>query len=214
MALSSLGAERAADNMAVFAEAAKRIFPSSVNGMEWLKGIGFFSAPASTKYHGSFEGGLLDHSLGVLHFMASFIKTGADPSLRDAKSFQSMATVALLHDVCKCDIYKKRTTRVKTDDGWSDAIEWTYCDGYPFGHGEKSCDLIAEAGLRLTREERLAIRWHMGAYCLSERELEQYRAAIAQSNLLFPLHTADMMETLYTRNDNSFLKKFIEAIPY
>ena len=68
-------------------------------------------------------------------------------------------------------------------------------DAFPFGHGEKSVFLIGRY-MKLTDEEALAIRWHMGAYDEAARGgSKTLSAAMARSPLVFALHAADMLAT-------------------
>lgn len=166
------------------AECFKEIFTTQVNRpgadklMEWLESTDFFTAPASTKYHGAYEGGLVKHSLEVYYSLLS-------KSLFDRCGPESTAIVALLHDVCKADFYEKKNT----------GSGWTVNDRLPMGHGEKSVYLI-QKHMELTDEEALAIRWHMGAYDDAFRGgSKALNIAMEQTPLVFALHTADMIAT-------------------
>lgn len=79
--------------------------------MDWLKGSGFFEAPASTQFHGNYEGGLAEHSLNVYTAAMQLRKTAVTlrPELADELPEDSIAIAALLHDICKADIYKNAT---------------------------------------------------------------------------------------------------------
>lgn len=149
------------------------IRPGAEDLLAWLGATDFFEAPASTRFHGAFPGGLVEHSLNVydqLLFDHSALKYGG----------QTLAVCALLHDVCKANYYHR------------DSDGWTVRDALPMGHGEKSVYLI-QKHMDLTDEEALAIRWHMGAYD------EAYRggsralgAAMDCCALVLALHQADM----------------------
>ena len=75
--------------------------------LDFLCKSDFFTAPASTRFHGSYEGGLLEHSLNVYECLCDFVKR---PRFRDKYGFsfsdESVAIVALLHDLCKVNFYK------------------------------------------------------------------------------------------------------------
>lgn len=136
-----------------------------------LERLGFFSAPASTRFHLAHEGGLLQHSMNVcdvaLRLRDSMIQL--DPSLASALPEDSVVIASLLHDVCKADIYKPVLKRQKQPDGsWVDAPAYD-CDfsHFPFGHGEKSVVVLILSGLALTDDEMLSIRWHMSAWDLA-----------------------------------------------
>lgn len=205
--------ERHEDNLRIVENMISKICPSKT--AEWLlKDSDFLTAPASTKFHGDYKGGLLDHSLGVIHYLARLVVVGMDDRLKNPDMYVSLATIGLLHDVCKIGVYQVEEEKMRTETGEVLVEKIRYKENYPLGHGEKSCDLLAEYDMKLSREERLAVRWHMGAYGLTEKELLLYSQAVKESPLVFPLHTADMMETLYGRKDNVFLKNFLNAVPF
>ncbi len=132
--------------------------------LEFLSsGSDFFTAPASTRYHGAHEGGLLEHSLNVYDCLCDIL---ARPRMKEVYgleySAESIAVVALLHDICKVNFYKVSTRNVKDENGkWTTVPYYTIEDTLPYGHGEKSAYIVS-AYIRLTREEAFAIRYHMG----------------------------------------------------
>lgn len=139
--------------------------------------MGFFTAPASTKYHGNYEGGLFDHSFTVTKSLLSLTRR---LELKwDRK--ESPYIVGMFHDLCKCDQY------ISKSDG---TYEYNKNLILP-GHGEKSV-ILAQRFLNLTEEEIICIRWHIGAF--DEKEMwDKYGKAVeAYPNVLFT-HTADMM---------------------
>ena len=73
--------------------------------MDWLKGSGFFTAPASTHFHGNYEGGLAEHSLNVYTAAMRLRSTALSltPSLEEQLPEDSVAIATLLHDICKAD---------------------------------------------------------------------------------------------------------------
>ena len=123
----------------------------------------FFTSPASARYHGAYAGGLCEHSLNVYHCLTDYLARERVTDLYGLEySPESIALVALLHDVCKIGCYKPSTRNVKGEDGkWTQVPTFTYEDPLPYGHGEKSVYVI-NGFVRLTREEAMAIRWHMG----------------------------------------------------
>ena len=132
-------------------------------GMEdliaFLEKTDFFKAPASTKFHGSFEGGLLEHSLKVYEILDYKVKHNVvDMQVSD----DSIKIVALLHDICKLNFYKVDYRNAKNALGeWEKVPYYTVDDTIPYGHGEKSVMMITEY-IKLTPEEKYSIRWHMG----------------------------------------------------
>lgn len=126
-------------------------------------GCDFFTAPASTRFHGAYEGGLLEHSLNVYDCLCDIMKR---PRIKEtygiSYSDESIAIVALLHDICKVNFYKVGTKNQKNAEGrWESVPYYSIEDNLPYGHGEKSV-YIASGYMRLTRDEAFAIRYHMG----------------------------------------------------
>ena len=123
----------------------------------------FFTAPASTKFHCSYEGGLCEHSLNVYDCLKSYLETDrAKEKFGLEFSDETIAIVSLLHDVCKTNVYKVSTRNKKDENGAGIQVPYyEYDDTLPYGHGEKSVYIIS-GFMRLTRDEAMAIRWHMG----------------------------------------------------
>ena len=128
-----------------------------------LNGSDFFTAPASTRYHGAHEGGLVEHSLNVYDCLKDMMDR---PRMKEVYGIEypeeSIAIAALLHDVCKVNFYKTSYRNVKDEAGrWQSVPYYTIEDTLPYGHGEKSAYIVS-AYMRLTRDEAFAIRYHMG----------------------------------------------------
>ena len=128
-----------------------------------LNGSDFFTAPASTRYHGAHEGGLVEHSLNVYDCLKDLMDR---PRMKEVYGIEypeeSIAIAALLHDVCKVNFYKTSYRNVKDETGrWQSVPYYTIEDTLPYGHGEKSAYIVS-AYMRLTRDEAFAIRYHMG----------------------------------------------------
>lgn len=136
--------------------------------------MGFFTAPASTKYHGDYEGGLFDHSWAVMESLVDITKRMG----LTWKNERSPFIVGLFHDLCKCDQYIEGL-------GGYERNRYVLLKG----HGEKSVMLLSQF-FTLTDEEILCIRYHMGAYETDEWN-EYDRAIRAYPNVLWT-HTADM----------------------
>ena len=156
----------------------------------------FFTAPASARFHCSFEGGLCEHSLNVYGCLKSYLDTDRARGFGFAYSEESIAIVALLHDLCKVGIYKKGFRNVKDERGvWQRVDTFEYDDKLPYGHGEKSV-YIASGYMRLTREEAFAIRYHMG-YSSEREDPRNVSAAFEMFPLAFALSTADSEATYF-----------------
>lgn len=135
-----------------------------------LEELGFFKAPASTKFHLNHEGGLVEHSVNVCKVGLNIRKMmlEMDDSLREELPEDSVIIASLLHDVCKADIYKPVMKKEKGKMGfWVDVpgydVDYT---NFPLGHGEKSVIVLLRCGLQLTDDEIMSIRWHMSAWDL------------------------------------------------
>lgn len=147
--------------------------------VEKLDKLGFFTAPASTRFHGAYEGGLFDHSYEVTK---SLVELTRKLGLTWERS-KSPYIVGMFHDLCKCDCYEYdiETGRYKYND-----------DLIIPGHGEKSV-IIAQTFIDLTDEEIACIRWHMGAYKKDPKMWEYYGRAIERYPNVLYTHTADMI---------------------
>ena len=151
----------------------------------------FFTAPASTRFHGAYPGGLVAHSVNVYECLRDYL---ARPRVRDVYRLEypeeTVAVVGLLHDVCKINCYHPGKRNVKGEDGvWRSVDTFEYDDPMPYGHGEKSVYILS-GFLRLTREEAFAIRYHMGF--AGTEDSRNVGAAFEKFPLGFALNTADM----------------------
>lgn len=172
--------------------------------LEWLNKTDFFTAPASTRYHLAEPGGLVAHSVHVYERLRSLylaekindLKDCGDAvaaGLSDAEE-ETIAICGLLHDICKVNFYKAGTRNVKneTTGQWEKVPCYTIEDQLPYGHGEKSVYIIG-GFMRLTREEAMAIRWHMGPW--QDGEKQNAGAAFGKFSLALLTHMADMQAT-------------------
>ena len=126
-----------------------------------LNGSDFFTAPASTRYHGAHEGGLVEHSLNVYDCLKDMMER-LNERYGIEYPEESIAIAGLLHDICKVNFYKTSYRNVKDETGrWQSVPYYTIEDTLPYGHGEKSAYIVS-AYIRLTRDEAFAIRYHMG----------------------------------------------------
>ena len=169
----------------------------------------FFTAPASARYHGAYEGGLCDHSLNVYHCLVDYLQRERVQELYGLEySDETIALVALLHDACKIGCYKKGFRNVKNDatGQWEKVPFYSVEDLFPYGHGEKSVFLI-ERFMKLKVEEAVAIRWHMGGFddaakggCFAISEAyDKYPLAVK-------LHIADLEATYLMEHRTSSVR--------
>ena len=163
--------------------------------LKWLEyTTDFFEAPASTKFHLNEKGGLLKHSLNVYHNLSNLCEIYYEDCPKD-----TIAIVALFHDLCKTGYYKQSTKSVKGRFGWSEEIVYTVDDDLPLGHGEKSVIMLLSKGILLTKEEMLTIRWHMSGFDSAVKGGELgISKANSMTKLLCLLQSADMISTYIT----------------
>ena len=172
----------------------ERLLSTKREGMETvikhLDRLGFFVAPASTKFHLNVKGGLMQHSWNVCNtaLMLREQMIAMNPDLAGKLPEESVVLASLLHDVCKSNIYKDTLLNRKNDQGY-----WEKVPGYevdytslPLGHGEKSVIMLLTLGLKLTKDEMLAIRWHMTAWELAFQSPEQ-KANLQKAREIVPL---------------------------
>lgn len=183
--------------------------------IEFIRKSDFYTAPASTRFHNCHEGGLLEHSLNVFDCLYNKIKSTDvfKKALSDsAKEFwdtdeleKTIVIVALLHDLCKMFMYEveMKNKKIYSDHGskkdsqgrydWESVLGYTVNDRVPYGHGEKSVMMI-EQFITLTKEERFAIRWHMG-FTEPKESWNTLNAAIRMYPLILAVHEADLEAT-------------------
>lgn len=162
------------------------------NIINYLTELGYFTAPASTKFHLSYEGGLIEHSFSVTKELLELTKNN---SLKWERK-DSPIIIGLFHDLCKADAY------VNVNGFWL----WNKAQPVN-GHGEKSLiyyDRMSDNGLvrPLTDEERMCIRWHMGAFDEKENWSSYMNAIHIYPNVLWT-HMADMVSSHITELSDS-----------
>lgn len=151
----------------------------------------FFEAPASTRFHGAYQGGLAQHSVNVYRCLADFLNRDRVKNMyKLSYSDESITIAALLHDMCKTNVYKKDFRNQKNEQGqWERVPFFRFEDNLPYGHGEKSVYMIS-GFMKLTRDEAMAIRWHMGFS--GPEDANTVGKALEMYPLAFALATADM----------------------
>lgn len=161
----------------------------------------FFTAPASTRYHSAFEGGLLRHSLNVYEcFKAYTERERVREVYHLTPSDETIAVTALLHDICKVNMYQISYRNAKNEQTgqWEKVPFYSINDTLPYGHGEKSVYMIS-GFMRLSREEAMAIRWHMAFSGVEDKN--QIGRALEMFPLAFALATADMEATYFLESE-------------
>ena len=175
--------------------------PGADKLLAWLETTDFFTAPASTRFHLSRPGGLVDHSVHVYERLDNLVTDeegypgstfGEDFTISD----ETIAICGLLHDICKANFYTVEMRNRKNEQGqWEKYPFYVVDDQLPYGHSEKSVYIIS-GFMKLTREEAMAIRWHMG---FSDTDFKGGGFSVGNAFGKFPLavltHIADLQAT-------------------
>ncbi len=155
----------------------------------------FFRAPASTRYHCAYEGGLCEHSVNTYRRLLKNVQNEYGAEWEQKFSHETVAICGLLHDLCKIDFYKQDFRNVKENGEWVKKPYFAREELLPYGHGEKSVYII-NGFLRLTREEAVAINWHMGGF---DSRVRGGDGSVSEAFCKFPLalllHVSDLEAT-------------------
>ena len=177
-----------------FLELLKTVNREGINDLiDFIEKTDFFKAPASTRFHGNYEGGLLEHSLKVYEILKHKVETNIEPL---QVSEESLIIIALLHDLCKANFYKVDYRNAKNALGvWEKVPYYAIDDTIPYGHGEKSVMMITEY-IKLTPEEKYCIRWHMG-FTEPKEQYTTIGVAYKKYPLALLVHEADLESTYF-----------------
>lgn len=181
--------------------------------IKYLDETDFYLAPASTRFHAAYDGGLAYHSLMVCEAALS-LYNDFYPQLLESRKWlddeikeDSVILATLLHDLCKIDTYVPGFRNVKDDTTgkWEKVATYTRDPQLAMGHGGKSVYIIQKY-IQISDREAQAIYWHMGAYDISlYMTLDELSKAFESNFLAFLLHQADMMTT-YVLENNRYLE--------
>lgn len=161
--------------------------------INFLEKTDFFKAPASTRFHGDHEGGLLEHSMKVYEILQYKAKNNI---MNMQWQDDTLIIIGLLHDICKANFYKVDYRNAKNAKGeWEKVPYYTIDDTIPYGHGEKSVMMITEY-IKLTPEEKYAIRWHMG-FSEPKEVYNSLGAAYKKYPIALILNEADLESTYF-----------------
>lgn len=210
------------ENIARFeAELAKVNRPGMDKLLAYIRKSDFYKAPASTKYHLSCEGGLLQHSLNVLDALRGILhqpyntgdweyQVAGQPLLQI--SDESVIIIALLHDICKTYFYTTSMRNAKNEQTgkWEKVPYFTVKDRMPLGHGDKSVMIIKQY-IDLTTPEMYAIWHHMGF--TENADFQTLTNAIDQFPIIWAMHTADMMASRFMENEAGNKEAFADPEP-
>ena len=173
------------------------IRPGTNEFLKWLESTDFFSAPASTRFHLAQPGGLVEHSVHVYERLKALCELEETLTPEHCgPTAETIAVCGLLHDICKATFYGVEMRNRKNEQGqWEKYPFYIVNDQLPYGHGEKSVYIISSF-MKLTREEAMAIRWHMG---FSDNEFKAGGFSVGNAFTKFPLalltHIADLQAT-------------------
>lgn len=157
----------------------------------------FYTAPASTKYHGAYPGGLVDHSLCVYYNLKSLVE---NKHLTEVISEDSIKIVSLLHDLDKMNKY---TTYMRNVPPSETCPTWTKEDNYKtkdaselfiYGNHEQTSEFMARQFIPLTVEESTAILHHMGSMAWDSAK-DNIGLVYDKYPLAMLLYVADMIST-------------------
>jgi len=154
----------------------------------------FNTSPASSRFHGSYRGGLKDHSWNVVNELRLL-------TIRHNLNWQDVESIVIIglgHDICKTGSYYWDETKQEYYKGYSDDKR----------HAEKSVEMLKDI-ITLTEEEELCIRWHMGAFD-KEENWNKFTEAIHKYPNVFWTHTADMIAS-HIKEINYAPKTVIES---
>lgn len=154
----------------------------------------FFLAPASGRRHSAFEGGLCYHSLNTYKRFKNHIIMEYGDNYSNYLSDESIAIISLLHDVCKVNTYTVDYRNQKVDGQWIQVPYYAYNNTLPYGHGEKSVYII-NGFMRLTREEAMAINWHMGGFDPRTQATSDMSEAFSRFPVAVLFHVSDLEAT-------------------
>ena len=158
--------------------------------LKWLETTDFYEAPASTRFHGSYKGGLLQHSLNVYDELKRVMSTYSEI---DTVSEESIIIAALLHDLCKANLYTVEKRNRKVDGKWETYDSYITNEKFCFGgHGSKSV-FLAQHFIKLSPEEAVAINAHMGSW--EEGAARYVGSAYEQCPFAWAVHIADEAAT-------------------
>ena len=178
--------------------------PGADKLLEYLKSNSsdFFTAPSSTRYHGAYEGGLVEHSINVYHCLVDYLSRNRAKELYQMDySSESVAIVSLLHDLCKINFYTVDYRNAKNEKGvWEKVPYYRIEDTMPYGHGEKSVYIISSY-MKLSREESFAIRYHMGFSGIEDKNT--IGRAFEMFPLAFAVSVADMEATYFLEGSDN-----------
>lgn len=149
---------------------------------------GFFTSPASAKFHGSYDGGLFDHSVGVL---LAALKCAPIYGVNLSTDFDSIA--CLFHDLCKVGFYVRAQKTKKENGKWIGYYGYDYNNDMPqIQHGPESLRRLLPL-IYISEPWQLAIAYHMGVFDAGTDEKTKFSKQCELHPEVLLLHHADMI---------------------
>lgn len=168
-------------------------WPQIEKALNWLRTNDFYKAPASSRFHDAFEGGLCFHSLKVVQNIIDLMHCS---KFADSSKLGDAVFCALVHDWCKINLYEQYQKNVKNDETglWEKVAAYRYTGNaiLNLGHGVSSMFVVSKF-FKLNVEEASAIRWHMGSYRVVESEFSELQTCNEQFPLVHLLQFADQL---------------------
>lgn len=150
-----------------------------------MREIGYFDAPASSAYHLSKRGGLLEHSVNVTEILLKLASVLDAPYTRE-----TLIVVGLLHDIGKASYYGKPNyiENILKSGKRSDAKPYEpNKERVAIPHEVAALHIIPKF-IELTEDEAFAILYHNGLYTSIGYQLKGN-----ESILQILIHSADMI---------------------
>jgi hypothetical protein len=169
--------------------------------LKYIESTDFFTAPASTRFHGAYEGGLVEHSVNVYQCLKNYLERERVKQVYNMNySDESIAIVSLLHDLCKANFYTIDYRNAKIDGEWQKVPYYAVNESFPYGHGEKSVFLISRF-MYIEPFEAMAIRYHMGFSGIEDKNT--IGRVFESFPLAFALNIADMEASYFLEGTDS-----------
>ena len=163
--------------------------------IKWLKTTDISVAPASTKYHLSEEGGLIKHSINVMRRLIKLVQMEYGDIDKSPYTKETIAFVALFHDISKVNFYEKFDRSVKVNGTWEQTFGYKVRDNkVSVGFSGENSLYILNKFFDMSIEEASAIRWAEGVSSSNDpATIATMYDIYGKSRLSVLLHVADLL---------------------
>lgn len=182
--------------------------------IDWLENKSdFFTAPATTKYHCAYEGGLCEHSLNVYYalknlnygYMPELVATSEEIEQGIHKykyDEDTLKIVGLLHDISKANYYEMFSRNVKDSNGnWTQVLDYKVRDDkFIYGNDEQNTEFMVSTFIPLTLDEKVALLHKSGGKAFDSTQ-ENIPTIFTKYQLAVLLHCADMLSCYVLENE-------------